>query len=85
MKESTMNDADRHLAKDMAFVTAYGGNPVKALGLTEAEAARIVQAFGDRYPLIREAMRPVRVIFDESTRVSVEALSQRLKAFQCNS
>ena len=41
---------DRRLAKDMAFCKAYGGDPRQVMGLSEAEAARIVQAWGDRYP-----------------------------------
>ena len=48
---------DRRLAKDMAFCKAYGGDPRQLMGLSEAEAARIIRAWGDRYPLIRDALR----------------------------
>jgi len=48
---------DRRLAKDMAFCKACGGDPRQVMGLSEAEAARIIQAWGDRYSLVRDALR----------------------------
>jgi DNA polymerase I-like protein with 3'-5' exonuclease and polymerase domains len=50
--------ADRRLAKDIAFCKAYGGgDPHKVMGLSEAEATRIIQAWGDRYPILRDTLR----------------------------
>jgi hypothetical protein len=47
---------DRRLAEDMAFCKAYGGDPRQVTGLSEAEAARVVQAWGDRYPILQHTL-----------------------------
>jgi hypothetical protein len=51
------NAADQRLAKDMAFCKAYGGDPRQVMGLSEAEATGIVQAWADRYPNLRAALK----------------------------
>jgi len=51
---------ERLLAKNISFYLASGGQMdrvARRFGLTEGRATQIVQAWGDRYPALREAAR----------------------------
>ena len=75
--------SDQLVAKEMAFCKSYGGDPVRVVtgaGMSEAEAARIVQEWGDRYPVLRDGLNNLRdeattLVMDEGMRGRLEDVS----------